>query len=132
MQSDKQFIAVQRGIKLAGFWKKTRRLISKWDRICVHWAKSRGLPGWLGHVPIVLAIMLSVVTALLGGLLIGLVIAFVWMAIVGLQSTEDDYVKDECLKNRSTSSEYRNGNQGYGLYSGPEDLVTSYRMDCDE
>ena len=86
MQNDKQFAAVQRGIKLAGLWKKTRRRVSQWDAICVHWAKSRGVPGWLGHVPIVLAMVISITAAVLGGLLISVLIAFVWMAIIGLSS----------------------------------------------
>jgi hypothetical protein len=128
MQNDKQFAAAQRGIKLAGIWKKIRRRISQWDAICVHWAKSRGLPGWLGHVPIVLAMVLSITAAVLGGLLIGVVIAFVWMAIVGLSPDPEN--KPHRRRRRSSGiPHYRNGNQGYGLYSGSEDLVTSHRID---
>jgi len=127
MQNDKQFAAVQRGIKLAGLWKKTRRRVSQWDAICVHWAKSHGLPGWLGHVPIVLAVVLSIIAAVLGGLLMSVVIAFVWMAIVSLFSAsnanEDDYSEA-----KSSGPGYRDGIDGYGYYSGSDDL-TSERLD---
>lgn len=127
MQNDKQFAAIQRGIKLAGFWKKTRRRVSQWDAICVHWAKSRGLPGWLGHVPIVLAIVLSITAAILSGLLIGVVIAFVWMAIVGIFSTSNAN-EDDCSEAKSNGPGYRDGIDGYGYYSGSDDL-TSERLD---
>lgn len=108
MQNDKQFAAVQRGIKLAGLWKKTRRRVSQWDAICVHWAKSRGLPGWLGHVPIVLVLLLSVASILLGGLLIGLVVGLIWMAIIGLSpgpyQIEQEY--DDVSDNHFTPTGY--------------------------
>lgn len=128
MQNNRQGAAIQRGIKAAALWKKIRNGVAKWDIIFVGWAKSHKLPGWLGHIPIALTIMFSVASILLGGLLIGLVVTFVWMAIVGLSSIPDrpSYDHDDT---RDDSPQYRNGDQGLGLYSGPDDLISSYNMD---
>lgn len=125
MQNDNQFAAVQRGIKLAGLWKKTRRRVSQWDAICVHWPKSHGLPGWLGHVPIVLAMVLSLTAAILGGLLIGVVIAFVWMGIIGLSSPP---------RKNSINYDYRPNDsreywitEAYGLNSDQDDFSANHQ-----
>jgi hypothetical protein len=90
--------AIQRGVNAARHWKRTRNCVKKWDATCVGWTKSHRFPGWLGHVPIVLVLLLSVASILLGSLLIGLVVAFVWMAIVGFSSIPE---RDE---DRSISS----------------------------
>jgi hypothetical protein len=76
--------AIQRGVHAARHWKRTRNCVKKWDATCVGWTKSHRFPGWLGHVPIVLVLLLSVASILLGGLLIGLVVGLIWMAIIGL------------------------------------------------
>lgn len=62
--------AYQRGIKAAHLWRRLINKILRWDQYCVSKACKHKLPGWIGHIPIVL-FTISILTALIfGGMLI--------------------------------------------------------------
>jgi hypothetical protein len=67
MQINENRAAIQRGVRAAMHWKKTRNRIKKWDLACVTWAIAHKLPSWSGHTPLVLLIAGLLITALTCG-----------------------------------------------------------------
>lgn len=110
MKDKDQNAAIQRGIKIAGKWKKIRHRLKKWDSTCVIWAMAHKLPWWLGHLPIMLFILSLLAIVLLGGLLLSVITALVWMATVVLSSVstheEHEYVDSTDQKFNPTGHVY--------------------------
>ncbi|PNO64537.1 DUF3742 family protein [Serratia marcescens] len=113
--------AYQRGIKAARLWKRLKGAILRWDQRCVSNARKHKLPGWIGHIPLVIAFLTALAAALLGGVAIAGCLLFIWAIAVILQHIDLSNVN----LNESTSEEesnthdgYRNGPEGYGYYMG--------------
>ncbi|HGL5836586.1 TPA: hypothetical protein ACKFTR_004290, partial [Enterobacter kobei] len=70
--------AYQRGIWAARKWTRLKDTIMRWDRHCVAKARKHRLPAWIGHVPIVIALIGSVTAMLFGGLLVAGSMLFIW------------------------------------------------------
>ncbi|WP_434462167.1 hypothetical protein ACMV5L_01685 [Serratia plymuthica] len=121
MNDTKQQHAYQRGVRIANLWKRLKGTILKWDAICVAKARNHKLPGWVGYVPIAIALFGSLTAALLGGAAIAGCLLFIWAIAVIRQNADLSNVQ----LNESTSDEesnthdgYRNGPEGYGYYMG--------------
>ncbi|RAT17399.1 hypothetical protein AU490_13765 [Lonsdalea populi] len=132
MDQTKQQHAYQRGARVARLWKKVKGSVLHWDERCVTWANKKHLPTWIGHAPIIIFIAFFISTIVFGGLIIAVCFLFIFaVACITQNPSQSQTVADE-TETKDCGSCYRNGNQGYGLYSGPEDLVSSYRMDQEE
>ncbi|EAT1306827.1 hypothetical protein DZB77_08250 [Salmonella enterica] len=124
--------AYQRGIWAAGRWSRLKDVIMRWDRFCVSKAREYRLPGWIGHVPIAIALIGSVAAILFGGLVVAGCMLFIWAIAFILQqvgqadSQENDTNYFDSNTDSEPLTEYRDGDQGYGLYCG------SYRIDLDD
>lgn len=124
--------AYQRGIRIARMWKRLKGTILRWDMFCVSKARKHKLPGWIGHVPIAVAFLGSAAAALFGGFIIAGSLLFIWafafiLQHVGQENTQindSDYFDSSI--NSGALTEYRDGDQGYGLYCG------AYRVDLDD
>lgn len=66
MNQTRDQLAYQRGIWAAGKWSRLKDVIMRWDRCCVSKAREYRLPGWIGHIPIVM-FTISMLTALVFG-----------------------------------------------------------------
>lgn len=117
----------QRGIWAARKWRRLKNVITRLDRLCVSKVQEYRLPAWIGHVPIVIALIGSVTAMLFGGLLVAGSMLFISAIAFILQNFDpsDENTFDE---KRASGPSIRHGNDGYGYYSGSEDL-TSERLD---
>jgi len=114
LESNEQ--AYIRGQKAATFWKRLKRVVSSCDRRCMAWVKNHKLPTWIGHVPVVIAVLGSLAGILLGGAVILGCLIFIWALVYILQQTSTDHMQ---VSNSSASDEtgyYYDGPEGYGKY----------------
>ncbi|HGM6839727.1 TPA: hypothetical protein ACKP7D_003514 [Serratia marcescens] len=109
---------------MASLWKRLKRTILKWDSFWLTKARKCNLPAWLGHMPVAVALLGSLTIIFVGGAVIR-AIAFILQSIASQAFDDSD-------SNKQATSEYRNGDQGFGFYSGPDSFVTSHRMDNEE
>lgn len=131
MSDTTQHHAYQRGVRMANLWKRLKGTILKWDSICVSKARNYKLPGWVGHFPIAIALLAPLATALLGGVAIAGSLLFIWaiafilqqVSQTSSQETDSEYFDSD---NHDPLTEYRDGNQGFGLYCG------EYRIDQED
>lgn len=114
-------------ITFANLLKRVHRTVFSWDFRCVMWAKNRRLPAWIGHIPIFTIMLISIVGLMVGGVIIASIIIFIWSVAFIFQSIGREGVTDEG-DSVSTGAGYRDGQEGYGYYSGSDD-VTSDRLD---
>lgn len=132
MNETKQQHAYQRGIRIARLWRRLKGTISRWDTFCVSKARKHNLPSWIGHVPITISLLGSATAILFGGIVIAGCMLFIWAIAFILQqfgqarSQENDPEHSDSNTNSESLTEYRDGDQGYGLYCG------SYRMDLED
>ena len=70
--------AWERGVRLAAIWKGTKKIFTRLDQRCVMLAKLYKLPKWLGHMPLLLAVLCSLVALIAGGLLISCSAVLLW------------------------------------------------------
>ncbi len=131
MNDTTQHHAYQRGVRMANLWMRVKSTILRWDAFCVAKAHSYKLPGWIRHFPIVIAFLASLTAALLGGVAIAGCLLFIWAIAFILrqvnqtspQATDSEYFDSA---NNESFTEYRDGNQGFGLY------CREYRMDQED
>ncbi|HCT5293272.1 TPA: DUF3742 family protein [Escherichia coli] len=113
------------GIKAAYKAKWLIKKLKAFDKNCVASAKSKNMPGWLGHIPLV-SITLAVIALLA---YFSLYILFTFGALVilfsviehidissgnNIQSTDNNNEWQSNLV--GNSDDFRNGNQGFGYY----------------
>ncbi|WP_262121624.1 hypothetical protein [Serratia ficaria] len=131
MNDTKQHHAYQRGVRMASLWKRLKGTILKWDTFFVAKARAHQLPSWIGHIPITIALFGSLTAALLGGAAIAGCLLFIWAIAFILQqisptspkTTDSEYFDSDT---NESLTEYRDGNQGFGLYCG------EYRIDQED
>ncbi|AOV10022.1 MULTISPECIES: DUF3742 family protein [Enterobacteriaceae] len=124
--------AYQRGARIARLWKKVKGSVLHWDKRCVAWANKKHLPSWIGHAPIIVALLGLLTAILMGSVVIAGCLLFICAITFTIQQIgqANHQGHDVAHLDSSTSNEplteFRNGDQGYGLYCG------SYRIDQDE
>ncbi|HEI8504900.1 TPA: hypothetical protein SLF17_002045 [Serratia marcescens] len=62
--------AYQRGIWAARKWTRLKDTMMRWDRHCVAKARKHRLPGWIGHIPIVVFTINMLAIFAFGGMFI--------------------------------------------------------------
>ncbi|MDL4914925.1 MAG: hypothetical protein QRY16_14370 [Enterobacterales bacterium endosymbiont of Blomia tropicalis] len=77
--------AYVRGQKAAIIFKHLKRVVLTWDQRCMAWVKHHKLPTWLGHMPVVIAVLGSLAGILLGGVVIAGCLIFIWAIAFILQ-----------------------------------------------
>ncbi len=125
---DKNQQAWQRGVRMASLWKKLKASVLHFDNRCVTWVKRKNLPAWVGHLPTVLACMLLLASMVMGSALIAFSLALVFSLAFIIEHVRHNACieNDDSEGSSSPLSEYRDGDQGFGLYCG------SYRIDEDD
>ncbi|HFT1535334.1 TPA: hypothetical protein ACH27Q_004807 [Raoultella ornithinolytica] len=126
--------AFNRGRRAAGFWLRLSKSARTANNICIAWAARRGFPAFLGRIPVPLACFVALCTAVACGVIFGTIIIiggiFVYMLCNIAISGEDDYSDDHAP---SYGTEWRNGSEGTGIYTGPEHGPgPSYRVDIED
>jgi len=126
--------AHERGVQAAGLYKKLTKTMRLSNDTCISWAQKNGLPIILGRLPVPIAIFGLLITALLCGIVIGSIIVvaamFIYMLCNITISNEDGYNSEHTP---SYGTEWRNGSEGTGIYTGPEHGPgPSYRVDNDD
>ncbi|TSB29746.1 hypothetical protein FOT43_07515 [Serratia marcescens] len=103
--------AYQRGIRAARKWSRLKNVTMRWDRLCVSKVREYKLPAWIGHVPIVIALIASVAAMLFGGLLVAGCMLFIWTIAFILQNagqnpSSEVTHENNSLENPKNSSDY--------------------------
>jgi hypothetical protein len=117
--------AYTRGVRAAGIWKRLKHTLINWDQRCIAWAKNHNVPVWVGRVPFVTAIFVSLIGLITGGFVVVCIVAFIWAIAFILQSVDLNSIDDD---SKPTGPGYRYGQDGYGYYSGSDD-ITSEKID---
>ena len=131
MNDTTQHHAYQRGVRMAKLWKRLKSTILRWDAFCVTKAHNYKLPSWIGHLPIAITLLATLATTLLGGVAIAGCLLFIWaiafilqqVSQTSSQATDSEYFDSD---NYESLAEYRDSNQGFGLYCG------EYRIDQED
>lgn len=119
--------AYNRGVKAAGIWKQLKNFLANWDQRCAMWARNHNAPKWVGRIPLVAAILVSLTGIIAGGFLIAFIVVFIWAIAFILQHTDiKQTIEDD--DSRPNGPGYRYGQDGFGYYSGSDD-ITSERID---
>lgn len=126
--------AYERGTHAAGLFKKLTKTIRLSNDACLKWIHKKGLPSILGRLPVPIGISCLLITVLLCGLLIGSIIIlaamFIYMLCNITLNDDHDYNDDYAS---SYGTEWRNGSEGTGIYTGPEHGPgPSYRVDIED
>ncbi|MGR7122082.1 hypothetical protein ACU62C_22510 [Klebsiella aerogenes] len=80
--------AYSRGVRAAGIWKRLKHTVASWDQRGTAWAKNHNIPVWIGRVPLVAAILISLTCLIAGGFIVALIVAFIWAITFILQNFE--------------------------------------------
>ncbi|MEX3174051.1 DUF3742 family protein [Serratia quinivorans] len=120
MSQIRQQQAYERGARTAHLWKKFKDSVLHWDRRCTAWANKKSLPLWVGHVPVIVALLGSLTIILLGGAVIAGCLLFIWAIAFILQNTDFSNMQmSDSSTNESVDDDgYQNGAEGFGNYVG--------------
>ncbi|CAX53320.1 MULTISPECIES: hypothetical protein [Enterobacterales] len=125
--------AYKRGAIAAELWLKLTRSARVANEVCVSWVLRQGLPGFIGYLPVPLASIAILSIAILCGLFIGTVVILCGIFIYMLCNIAVGGVEDSDDTDEPSGHQYRDGNDGFGMYSGPQNVtVTSSRIDRDD
>lgn len=125
--------AFKRGKHAARFWLKISKGIKAANSACMLWTKRRGWPTFLGRLPVPIAVFALLAFVAVGGLFIGtaFLIGAIFIYMVSNLAVTD--ANDSDVTEEQSGHQYRDGNDGYGMYSGPQNVtVTSARIDRDD
>jgi len=114
--------AWERGVRLAAIWKGTKKIFTRLDQRCVILAKQYKLPKWLGHIPLLLAVLCSLVALIAGGFLISCSAVLLWTFIAAIthigssskdasinsfnEKKDENNFHDEFVMNSAINNEY--------------------------
>ncbi len=105
--------AYQRGIWAARKWSRLKNVIMRWDRLCVSKVRENRLPAWIGHVPIVIALIASVAAMLFGGLLVAVCMLFIWALVFIFQNVEQRLSSDFEPENNNQEDSKKSADYAY-------------------
>ncbi|MBK0488238.1 hypothetical protein GZZ45_08540 [Klebsiella aerogenes] len=118
--------AWNRGVHLAGIWKRVISNLLKLDKKCVVWAKAHRLKSWMGHIPLILTIICLLVALITGGLIVSGSVVLLWSLIAlvtqSVSSREDSskniFSENNQVYSQKPTTEYRtHGDAGSGWYA---------------
>ncbi|MCX2202029.1 DUF3742 family protein [Pantoea agglomerans] len=125
--------AFKRGAKAAAFYKSVSRTAKTLNSASVSWTVRHGMPSFIGRLPVPLIGIILAILVLMCGLVLGTIVllscVFIYMLSNIIIASSEDSDTSEPL----AGHQYRDGNEGFGMYSGPESAnVTSSRLDLDD
>lgn len=125
--------AFNRGRRAAGFWLRLSKSAKGANNICISWAKRRGLPVFMGRLPVPIAGFMFVTFVALSGLFVGAILVIGAVFLYMLRNLSVTGAEDSDVTDELSGHQYRDGNDGFGMYSGPQNVtVTSTRIDRDD
>lgn len=137
MNETRQQHAYRRGVRFANLWKQIKSTILRWDQCCVARARSHKLPGWIGHIPMIMLAIGILAALVFGGMIIAssaVLVGALVLLISGEFSSEGDTNRKEegeafppTHLNNDFGTKYRCGPHGWGWYDS-----TGYMHDEDE
>ncbi|HDG1673086.1 TPA: hypothetical protein PFE07_002542 [Kluyvera cryocrescens] len=113
--------AWQRGVRMANYWIKLRSSAFYFDACCMAKAKKSSLPNWVGHIPLIIMIFLSLICVIVGGIALASCTVFLWALALIVQnamrtnndssvySSNEDPKNDLCdefVMDSATNNEY--------------------------
>lgn len=126
-------IAFNRGVRVAKHCKKLTSSASFLNTACLRWTDKRGLPAVMGRLPVPIAVFAILTVVIVSGLFIGSVFLIGTAFIYMLSNLVITHAEDNDAAEEHSGHQYREGNDGFGMYSGPQNVnVTSSRIDSDE
>ncbi|QLS53466.1 hypothetical protein HV314_04560 [Citrobacter sp. RHBSTW-00887] len=117
--------AWNRGARLAILYKQMKVNLLNLDKICVTLAKKNRIPTWIGHMPLILVFAGTLAGLLTVGFVISACLIFL-LCITFIAKNVSSSAPDD--DDSSTGPGYRYGKDGYGYYTGSDD-ITSEKLD---
>jgi hypothetical protein len=128
--------ASKMGATTAVLWLRILKSVRAANSACTAWTSRQGLPAFIGRLPVPLACFAILTVSLICGFLIGSIVILFSIFIYMLCNFADNNVDDSDDSDDTdelSGHQYREGNDGYGMYSGPQNVtVTSSRIDRDD
>ncbi|WP_053091638.1 MULTISPECIES: hypothetical protein [Serratia] len=113
MSQTREQQAYQRGFWAARKWARLKDTMMRWDQRCVSKVREHSLPGWVGHVPIAIALTGSVTAILFGGLVVAGCMLFIWAIAFILQNVGQNLSSDFDRKNNSLENSKKSADYAY-------------------
>lgn len=125
--------AFKRGAIAAGLWLKFSKGARAANGACAAWALRHGLPAFIGRLPVPLACFAILSVAVVCGILIGTIVILCSIFIYMLCNITLNAAVERDNQNTAYGTEWRNGNEGAGIYTGSSRPgATSSRVDNSE
>lgn len=113
--------AWNRGVRLAGIWKRAKANLLNWDKKCVAWAKAHRLEGWMGHIPACLLCVGSLALLILSsGFILKIIVISLFLVCLFFptSSSREGSSKDSIGRSYKNPTAYdSNGELGPGHYA---------------
>lgn len=91
------------------------------------------MPSFIGRLPVPIIVIILTIFVLMSGLVLGTIVLLSCVFIYMLSNIIIASSQDSDTSEPLAGHQYRDGNEGFGMYSGPESVnVTSSRLDLDD
>ncbi|WP_215845246.1 hypothetical protein [Candidatus Pantoea bituminis] len=125
--------AFKRGASAAGFWLRFSKSARAANSTCVAWTLKHRLPTFIGRLPVPIACFAVLSLAVVGGMFVGTILVLGAIFLYMLSNLAISGAQDDDITERQSGHQYRDGNDGFGMYSGPQNVtVTSSRVDHND
>ncbi len=122
--------AFKRGASAAGIWLRFTKTARTANSACVTWALRHHLPAFLGRAPVPVACFVILSVAIISGVFVGGAVILVSIFIYMLCNISFNSDHERENQNSTYGTEWRNGNEGAGIYTGSSRPgATSSRVD---
>lgn len=122
--------AYRRGTIAAKLWLRFTKSAREANSVCVAWALRHGLPAFIGRLPVPLTCLAILCGAIICGLLVGTIVILSGIFIYMLCNITFNSAEEQNDQNTAYGTEWRNGNEGAGIYTGSSRPgATSSRVD---
>lgn len=125
--------AQARGARAARLYKRAKSKLISLDQFCVQKARKHRLPAWTGHLPVTTLTGLLVVALIFGSLFFVSLGLFIFALILVTSLPGQNTNSADSWSDNSWGSSMRDGNEGFGLYTGPENShIPASRIDSED
>ncbi|EBP8102462.1 hypothetical protein AOS06_06180 [Salmonella enterica] len=125
--------AQARGARAARLYKRAKSKLISLDHFCVQKAREHKLPAWTGHLPVTTLTGILFAAVIFGSLLFVSLGLFIFALILVTSWTGKRTNSADSWSDNSWGSSMRDGSEGFGLYTGPENShIPTSRIDNED
>ncbi|EBV2823882.1 hypothetical protein DOA73_02065 [Salmonella enterica subsp. enterica serovar Adelaide] len=125
--------AQARGARAARLYKRAKSKLIALDQFCVQKARKHRLPAWTGHLPVTTLTGILIAGVIFGSLLFVSLGLFIFALILVTSLPGKSTNSADSWRDNSWGSSMRDGSDGFGLYTGPENShIPASRIDNED